>query len=327
MADKDYYKTLGVDKKASQAEIKKAFRKLAVKHHPDKNPNDKQSESKFHAINEANNVLSDVEKRKKYDEYGENWEHHEQYAKQRAEQQARQGSSNPFGNANQQYYEGTANDMFGGGGQSEYSDLFEQFFGGRSAGGARSQGRGQSSNGNFGSANPKGNDYETELLISLEEAYSGTHRIIQLDNEKLKVTTKPGAYTGLSLHIKNKGAVGNNGAARGDLFVKITVAEQTDLTRKGNDLYHTQTIDLYTAILGGQTVVNTLSGSLNVTITAGIQNGKTMRLKGKGMPLYNKPTQNGDFYIQLQVVIPEKITPEQKILFQELQSIQTQSAV
>lgn len=292
----DYYKILGIDKKATQDEIKKAYRALAVKHHPDKNPDNKAAEEQFKKINEANTVLSNPEKRKKYDEFGENWQQHEQAASQ--------SGGNPYGGTGgQQYYGG--NEGFGS--QSDFSDIFEQFFAGKTRGTGKTQSR-------------KGGDYETEMEISLEEAYHGTSRIIDVENEKLRITTKKGAYTDQLLRIKSKGAKGSGEANRGDLFVRIRVKPSQEFVRKNDDLYHTQSIDLYTAVLGGEIVANTLSGQVKLKIIGGTQNGKTVRLKGKGMPVYDKTDVFGDFYIQIQVKIPENITEEQKILFEQLKA-------
>ncbi len=297
MEYKDYYKILGIDKKASQDEIKKAFRTLAVKYHPDKNPDNKEAEEKFKTINEANEVLSNPEKRKKYDELGENWQQHEQAGNQRA------GSTN-----NQGYYQGNASGGFGGGGQEDFSDFFEQFFGGRT------QSR-RNANSEF-----KGGDYETEMQITLEEAYKGTNRIIEVENEKLRFTAKPGAYTDQLLRIKFKGAKGSSEAYRGDLFVRIKVMPQEQFIRKGDDLYSTNNIDLFTAVLGGEIIANTLSGQIKLKVTEGTQSGKTVRLKGKGMPVYDKTNVFGDLYIRLEVIIPDKLTDKQKELFEQLKS-------
>jgi curved DNA-binding protein len=292
----DYYKILGIDKKATQDEIKKAYRVLAVKLHPDKNPDNKAAEEQFKKINEANTILSNPEKRKKYDEFGENW--------QQREQAANQGGGNPFGGASgQQYYGG--NESYEG--QSDFSDIFEQFFSGKTRGTGKTQSR-------------KGGDYETEMEISLEEAYNGTSRIIEVDNEKLRITTKKGAYTDQLLRIKSKGAKGSGETNRGDLFVRIRVKPSPTFVRKGDDLYHTQIIDLYTAVLGGEIVANTLSGQVKLKIMEGTQSGKTVRLKGKGMPVYDKLDVFGDFYIQLQVKIPETLSKEQKSLFEQLKA-------
>jgi curved DNA-binding protein len=296
---KDYYKILGVDKKASQDEIKKAFRALAVKYHPDKNPGNKEMEEKFKLVSEANEILSDVEKRKKYDELGENWQQYEQ-----------RGNTSGGTSGGQNYYGGGS--PFGNAGESDFSDFFEQFFGNRT------QGRGNNFN---REANFKGGDYETEMEITLEEAYQGTNRIIQLENEKLRVTTKPGVYDDQLLKIKGKGAKGSSEKHRGDLFVRIKVKQHPQFIRKGNDLYNTCSIDLYTAVLGGEIIVNTLFEQLKIKITEGTQNGKTIRVKGKGMPLYENPQTFGDLYIQLQVQIPDKLTDKQKELFKQLKSL------
>jgi curved DNA-binding protein len=297
---KDYYKILGVDKKASQDEIKKAYRALAIKYHPDKNPDDTASEEKFKQANEANEVLSNIAKREKYDELGENW--------QQFEQNGNQQSGNPFGGSRQQNDDqGFNNDAYGMGEQPDFSDIFEQFFAGRSGGKTNTQNR-------------RGGDYETKMEITLEEAYKGTERIIQLETGKLRITTKPGAYNEQKLLIKGKGAKGNSAANNGDLYVRITIKPHSQFTRKGNDLYVQQSIDIYTAILGGEVIVDTISGKLKIQIAPGTQNGKSVRLKQKGMPLYEKPNVYGDLYIQLQVVIPDTLTDTQRALFEQLKA-------
>ena len=284
---KDYYKILEIDKKATPDEIKKAYRTLAKKNHPDKNLGDKKAEERFKLVNEANEVLGNPEKRKQYDELGENWQQNSQaYDQQR--------------NPNQQYYQGNAN-------QGDFSDFFEQFFA-QQRGSSRQQAR-------------RGGDYETEMEISLEEAFAGTSRIIQLENEKLRVTIKPGAYTDQQLRIKSKGAKGSNDANRGDLFIRIRVKENPKFIRKGNDLYQIVNVNLYDAILGNEMIVEAISGKFKIKIDTGTQNGKTIRLKGKGMPIYEKPSYFGDLYLQFQVQIPEKLTEKQKSLFEELKEI------
>jgi curved DNA-binding protein len=288
---KDYYKILGVHKKATQDDIKKAYRGLAIKYHPDKNPDSKEAEEKFKQINEANEVLSNVEKRKKYDELGANW--------QQFEQNSHQKNSNPFG-GQQNFYEGYSSEN-----QTDFSDFFEQFFAGRNSSKANTR-------------NARGGDYETEMEITLEEAYKGTERIIQLESGKLRITTKPGAYNEQQLVIKGKGAKGNNIDNNGDLFVRIKVKIHPHFIRKGNDLYINQNIDLFTAVLGGEMIVDTLSLKLKIQIAAGTQNGKSIRLKQKGMPLYEKPNIYGDLYIQIQVLIPDKLTDKQRELFEQI---------
>lgn len=299
---KDYYKILGVDKKASQEDIKKAYRKLAVKYHPDKNKDNKAAEDRFKEVNEANEVLSDPQKRKKYDELGENWRQYE-HAGGRPGGGRRSNGQGPF------TYEGDFGDFFGQGG-SGFSDFFEQFFGGGMGGGRPGSSR---------SANFKGQDYQSEMEISLDEAYHGANRLIELENEKLRISTKPGAYEDQLLRIKGKGGKGNKGN-HGDLYVRIHVTPHPNFTRKGDDLYSTQTIDLYTAVLGGSTIVNTLSGQVKVKIASGTQNGKTIRIKGKGMPVYGNTDMFGDLYVQLQIHIPEVLTDRQRELFEQLRA-------
>ena len=290
---KDYYKILEIDKKATPAQVKKAYRSLAKKNHPDKNLGDKKAEERFKLVNEANEVLGNPEKRKQYDELGENWQQNQQSQNQQSQKQ--------------QYNQG--NQGFGAGNKNEFSDFFEQFF-------AQQRGENQQQN-----QTQKGGDYQTEMEISLEEAYSGTSRIIQLDHEKLRVTTRPGVYTDQQLRIKNKGAKGSGTANRGDLFVRIRVANNSKFIRKDNDIHYTAKINLYDAVLGNDIIIETLSGKLKIKIPAATPNGKIIRLKGKGMPVYEKTGVFGDFYIVIQIQIPDKLTNKQKALFEELKAI------
>ncbi len=319
MEYKDYYKILGVDKKASQDEIKKAFRKLAVKYHPDKNQGNQEAENKFKQINEANEVLGDPEKRKQYDLLGENWNKYQHAGGQPGSNPFGGEGFNGFGNGGQQFhYEGDLNDFFanaggaGSGGSSGFSDFFDAFFGG--------SGQKKKTRGSGSASRLKGHDFETTMQISLEEAAQGTSRLIQLENEKLRITTKPGAYDGQVLRIKGKGATGVSGGTSGDLFVKIKIDPHSSFIRKGDDLYREQQIDLYTAILGGEAIIETLSGKIKMNIAPGTQPGKQLRVKGKGMPVYG--TSNfGDLYVELKIRIPEQLNEEQKQLFEKLKTI------
>jgi curved DNA-binding protein len=300
MEYKDYYKILGVEKKSTQPEIKKAYRALAIKYHPDKNYGNKEAEEQFKLANEANSVLSDPEKRKKYDELGEDWQ---QYGKTTYQNHGNTNNGSPFQDTNS---------PFGKDGDASFSDFFEQFFGGQT----KSNRNNQNESREF-----KGGDYETEMQITLEEAFKGTNRIIQVENEKLRITTKPGLQDGQVLKIKNKGAEGSSSGNRGDLFVHIKCQPHAAYIRKGDDLFKTQKIDLYTAVLGGETIVDTFSGQIKFKVAAGTQNGKTIRLKGKGMPMYEQPTTFGDLNIQLQVEIPQELTEKQSQLFEELKTL------
>ena len=311
---KDYYNILGVAKTASQADIKKAYRSLAKKYHPDKNKGDKVAEEKFKDISEAYEVIGDEEKRKQYDQLGANW---------RQFQNAGAGGAGGYGQPGGGYYEGDFSDMFGGGGGSSgggFSDFFQQFFGGggggfgQAGGGRRTQSR-------------KGQDYQAELDITLQEAYTGTFRLINLHNQQLRITTKPGVADGQQLRIKGKGGPAVGGGTSGDLYVNVRVQPDPRFERRGNDLYTNLPVELYTAILGGQAQVNTMSGQLKLTIPAGTQPGKSLRLRGKGMPVYGKADQFGDLYVKIEVTLPTNLSPEERQLLEKLRDLRQAKAV
>ncbi|MBD1396104.1 J domain-containing protein [Pontibacter sp. JH31] len=307
MEYKDYYKILGVEKSASQADIKKAYRALAKKYHPDKTKGDKAAEEKFKDISESYEVLGDEQKRKQYDELGANWRHFQQ-----------QGGGpfrgqQPGGGFGGTYYEGDASDKFGGSG---FSDFFEQFFGGGFAQqGGDFRGRGRA---------PRGQDYEAEMAITLQEAYSGTSRLLNVNNQQLRITTKPGVADAQVLRIKGKGGPAMGGGTPGDLYIRVQVQPFPGIERQGDDLHTKLNLDMYTAILGGEVQVNTLSGKLKLKIPAGTQNGKTLRLRGKGMPLYGKPDQHGDLYVKIEVQLPVHLTDEELHLMQQLRDLHQQ---
>ncbi|MDX1446706.1 J domain-containing protein [Lishizhenia sp.] len=295
---KDYYKVLGVDKKATAAEIKKAYRKLAVKYHPDKNQGDVMAEEKFKEINEAYEVLGNAEKRQKYDELGANWNRFQQ------------GNSGGGFNENQwntggsgQYYSNA--EAFN---EGDFYDFFQSMFGGQ-----RTQGRRSTSG--F-----KGNDFQADIELTLEEAYHGTQRILQLPDKKIRITTKPGTKDGQTLRIKEKGGKGGNGGKPGDLYVKIHLKEHPVFKVENSDLIQYLDIDLFTAVLGGFKQVQSFEGALSIKIPAGAQNGQKLRLKGKGMPLYGKHG-HGNMYVVLNVNIPKHLSPQEKELFSKLQEM------
>lgn len=296
MAYIDYYKILGVDKSASQNDIKKAFRKLARKYHPDLNPSDASAKDKFQEINEANEVLSDPEKRKKYDEYGEHWKHADEFeAQKRAQQQAGgYGGAGGF-------------DGFGGAGQ-DFSDFFESMFGHRG-------GRGQ------GSAGFRGQDFNAELHLSLRDAAQTHKQILTVNGKQVRITIPAGVADGQVIKLKGYGAEGANGGPAGDLYITFVIAEAPVFKRLGDDLYVEVELDLYTAVLGGEKVVDTLDGKVKLKIKPETQNGTKVRLKGKGFPVYKKEGQFGDLIVTYSVKIPTNLTDKQKELFRQLQSM------
>ncbi len=313
MAFVDYYQTLGVPKTASQDDIKKAYRKLARKLHPDVNPNDASAKLKFQQANEANEVLSDPEKRKKYDAYGENWQHADQIeAQQRARQQ--QGGSrsggNPFGGGGDYTYS-----QEGGG---DYSDFFEQMFGG-SAGGGNPFGR----NGGRQSAF-RGSDIEANFPLTLREAASTHKQTFTVGGKQVRITIPAGVANEQKIKLKGYGNPGQQGGPAGDLYITFQIAEDPQFRRVGNDLYTDSSIDLYTAVLGGDAVVETLSGQVKLKVKAGTQPGDKVRLRGKGFPVYKKEDTAGDLYVTYQVRLPESLTEEQKRLFEQLAGKTTQ---
>jgi curved DNA-binding protein len=303
---KDYYKMLGVEKSASQADIKKAYRALAKKYHPDKNKGDKAAEEKFKDVSEAYEVLGDEAKRKQYDELGANWRHFQQ-----------QGGD-PFRGqrgGRGTYYEGDASEMFGGSG---FSDFFEQFFGGgfaQQTGDFRGRAR-----------TTKGQDYEGEMSITLQEAYTGTARLLTVNGQQLRITTKPGVADGQVLKIKGKGGPAAGGGAPGDLYIRVLVQPFPGFDRQGDDLHTQLNIDMYTAILGGDAQVSTLTGKLKLKIPPGTQNGKTLRLRGKGMPVYGKPDQHGDLYVKIEVQLPVHLSEEERSLMLQLRDLHQRKA-
>jgi curved DNA-binding protein len=304
MEYKDYYKVLGVDKSASAKEIKKAYRKLAAKYHPDKNIGDPKSEDKFKEVNEANEVLSNPEKREKYDTLGSNWQAYDSGQagwQQQARGKERAGRSYSF--------EGDPNTFYGGSG---HSDFFEAFFGRGGFDGFANAGAGGRRN--------RGQDIEAELPITLLEAYKGSKRSFELNGNKMRISIKPGAYDGQRLKIKGKGHGVGNGEP-GDLYIVLRVQRDNRFERKGDDLIYKKDIDLYTAILGDKIEVPTLTGSVKVNVPGGIETGHRLRLKGKGMPKRKKEGEYGSLIVELKIKMPQNLTGEERALFEKLKKI------
>ena len=324
MEYRDYYKILGVAKSASQDEIKKAYRKLAIKYHPDKNKGDQQAEERFKEVGEAYEVLKDPEKRKKYDQLGANWNQF-QHADAGGPDFSQFRGASPGGG--RYYYEGDVGDIFGEQG-SGFSDFFNAFFGGM--GGSR-QSRGFSGFGsqtgfNSQGGSQKGSDYQAEMEITLAEAYAGTSRILDINGQKLKANIKPGAYDGQELRIRGKGGKGRGGGTPGDIYVKLLIRPDPRYAVQGRDLIYKANIDLYTAVLGGKIEIPTLAGKLGLTVPKGSQPGSKLRLKGKGMPVFGKSGHAGDLYVQLNVNIPRDLSEEELKLFSKLKGLRKKHA-
>lgn len=304
MAFIDYYSILGVSKTASADDIKKSYRKLARKYHPDINSNDEEAKKKFQQINEANEVLSDPEKRKKYDEYGENWKHAEEYEKAR-QQQSQNGGFADYGS-----FGGFGGGSYSFGGEDEggFSDFFESLFGGRrSSSGSSRQSRGY-----------RGQDYTSELHLSLRDASETHKRTLTLNGKNLRITIPAGVSDGQVIKLAGQGAAGKNGGPNGDLYITFVIEEDPKFKRVGNDLYTNANLNLYTAVLGGEETVDTFTGKVKLKVAAGTQNGTKVRLKGKGFPVYKKDGQFGDLIITYSIEIPVNLNHEQKELFEKL---------
>jgi len=278
---KDFYDVLGVSKNSSADEIKKAYRKLAVKYHPDKNQGDKNAENKFKEASEAYEVLSDAEKRKKYDMYGHHWENPNAYYQQQ------QGPNTD-----------NAGDFFGGGGG--FSDFFDNFFTGS-----------QRRSGGSGRMRFKGEDLNATLDLTLDETFHGTQRVLNTGKERLRIRVKPGAKNGQKIRLRGKGSPGLNGGPSGDVFVTFKVSEHPYFDRHGDDLYQTIVVDLFTALLGGHVNVKSLKGDVKFRIPPETSPGKTLRMKKLGMPRYDRPGEYGDMYLKVEVRFPENMSSKE----------------
>lgn len=308
MEYKDYYKVLGVDRKASEGEIKRAYRKLALKYHPDRNPNDQKAEEKFKEINEAYQVLSDPEKRSRYDQLGDSY----------TSWQQRGGTSGGFnwedwvatpGAGNVRVEVGNFDDLFGGG-LGDFSEFFRTIFGGTPNVGAERGRRGRAAE-RFQIPS-----VEHEVTISLREAFQGTTRRLEVDGRRLEVKIPRGARTGTKIRVAD--AVPASQGQRGDLYLLINVADEPNFERKGNDLYTQVEVDLYPAVLGGEVTVPTLTGNVVLTIPPGTQPGQTFRLAGQGMPQIKNPDSRGNLLVAVRVRIPRNLTDQQRELYQKL---------
>jgi curved DNA-binding protein len=296
----DYYKILGLDRTATEADVKKAYRKLARKYHPDLNPDDAAAKKMFQQINEANEVLSDPEKRKKYDQYGEEWKHADQF------EQSRQQNKGPhttggFGTGQTGGY--GAGQAGGFSGSGEFSDFFEQFFGQRSGG---------------QQVRYRGEDLHAELQMNLTDIYTTRKQVLTVNGKNVRITIPAGVEDGQIIKLKGYGGAGINGGPEGDLYITFSVRNDTTFRREGNDLHTTASLPLYTAVLGGEIMLDTPDGKLKLKIPPETQNGTQARVRGKGVPVYKQEGQSGDLFITYKILIPTGLTEAQRELFKTL---------
>lgn len=304
MAYIDYYNILGVSKNASADDIKKAYRQKARKLHPDLNPNDKEAHRKFQQLNEANEVLSDPEKRAKYDKYGENWKHGEEYEK--AQQQYQQQQHQWGGQQGEQtfYTEGDFSD-------TDFSEFFHSMFGG-----GFTQRETRRTNRKY-----KGGDYQAELRLSLRQAMYTHQQTLNLDGKNIRITIPAGVTDGQKIKLAGYGQPGVNGGPNGDLYITFVVEDDPEFKRLGNDLYTSVHVGLYTAVLGGEMTVNTLDGQVKMKVKPGTQPEAKVRLKGKGFPVYKKDDQFGDLIVTMKVEVPKNLSSKEQELFVELSKL------
>ncbi|MCO6462208.1 MAG: J domain-containing protein [Saprospiraceae bacterium] len=301
----DYYKVLGVDKSASTKEIKSAYRKLARKYHPDLNAGDKEAERKFKEINEANEVLSNEENRKKYDQYGKDWQHAddiERMRKQQAQSQSFGGSAEDFGG-----FGGYRSRGFEDG--DDFSDFFHTMFG-------QGYTHQRQSTGKF-----KGRDFQAVLRLNLTDILTTQKQIIEVDGQKLRITIPAGVENGQTIKISGKGSPGKNGGPNGDLYIRFEIVNNTDLKRDGSNLYSNVKLDLYTALLGGEILLKTLNGQVKLKVQPETQNGTKVKLRGKGMPVYKEDGHFGDLIVTYEIVNPTHLTEKEKELFTQLKNL------
>ena len=294
MAFIDYYKVLGVERNASQEEIKKAYRRLAKQYHPDLNKDNPQAKEKFQEINEANEVLGDSEKRKRYDEYGEHWRHSEEYEAQRRNAHS-YGGAQGFG-----AFEGFGDFSRSAGNSSGFSDFFEQLFGG---GFSRQQ---------------RGSDLQATLQMTLKEAATTHRRILEIEGEKIAITIPAGVADGQKIKVRGHGRESAYGKGRGDLYITFRIEPDSLFTREGDDLHTTAVCNLYTLLLGGEVVVPTLDGSVKLSIRPGTQPGSRLRVSRKGMPHYRREGR-GDMIVEIKVTLPQ-LNAEQRELLKKMKA-------
>lgn len=294
----DYYKILEIPTTASDDDIKKAYRKLARKFHPDLNPNDETAKKNFQQVNEANEVLSDPEKRKKYDKYGKDWKHADEFEK--ANKQRGQAGRSA---GSQHYYGGDTGDFSG-----DFSEFFESMYGG----GQGNRGR---------QTKYRGQDFNAELHLDLKDVYQTQQQTLTVNGKNIRLTIPAGVENGQVIKIAGHGAPGSNGGPNGDLYITFTIANHTKFKREGHHLYANVDLDLYTALLGGDVLVDTFDGKVKLKVAPETQTGTKVKLKGKGFPVYKKDKEFGDLFITYTIKLPTNLTEKEKELFTELSKL------
>jgi curved DNA-binding protein len=298
----DYYKILELNKNASDDDIKKAYRRLARKYHPDLNPNDATAKSKFQQINEANEVLSDPEKRKKYDQHGRDWKHQEEAQRHHGQEAGQRG---------RQRAGGATHEFSGGFSEGDFSDFFESMFGGEHGGRRTSQ------------VKYRGQDFNATLELDLKDVYVTHKQTLTVNDKNIRLTIPAGVENGQTIKIVGHGGEGINGGPHGDLFITFSIGNSTPFRRDGNDLYRDVALDLYTAVLGGEVKIETFDGEVKVPVKPETQNNTKVRLKGKGFPVYKKAGEFGDLFVTWQIKIPTHLSEREKELFNELSKLAT----
>ncbi len=314
---KDYYKILGVDRNASEQDIKRAYRRLARQLHPDVNPGDKRAEEQFKDVNEAYEVLGDPDKRHKYNQLGANWQQWQRMGRDPSQFDWSQWFAGTPGGTRVEW-NGDLGDLFGSGG---VSDFFRNIFGGMSGSGTRTTGstfRRPTDQRTSGRRTLRGQDMDTTAEITLEEAFHGTTRVLKRDGRRIRVKIPPGARNGTRVRVAGQGSPSVGGGAPGDLFLNVTVKPHPVFKCEKDDLRCDVDVDLYTAVLGGYAQISTLNGDVSLKIPAGTDSGKTFRLRGKGMPNPRTPEQRGDLFVTIQIRVPHRLDPRERELFEEL---------
>jgi curved DNA-binding protein len=313
MEFKDYYKILGVEKSATKDDISKAFRKLAVQYHPDKNPNDKAAEDKFKEITEANEVLSDPEKRKKYDKLGANWNQYQTSGGGFEDFFSQYGGDRRGGTTYE--FSGDFGDLFGG--TSGFSDFFDNIFGQGGGRGTKFHGSQQ--------RKEKGQDFEATLYVSLEEAYNGTSKDVIINGKKLRIKINPGTKDGDKLRLKDQGGASRSGKVIGDLYLTIKIERHPFYEIDGDDLYYNLTIDLYTAVLGGKKKVKLINEkTINLDIPKGTDTDSIFRIGNFGLKKSGQGTERGNLFVRIKIDIPKSLSKKELALFEELSKLRSE---